>query len=192
MDAEEYAKWKGTKDELFQRLIQSSPPARKRMKNAEIVEPLQTTADFSYHNRRLIGERLIRIGDAAGFLDPIFSSGVYLAMLSGKLGAQAILEYMGNGGNNRPLKLYEKRFFQGLHFYQKMIEGFYTTPFMEVFLEPRDKWDLPSAVNAALAGELRGPWKLRWRMHLFFLLIKLQGRRPFLPRIRFPSSAVDA
>jgi FADH2-dependent halogenase len=192
MDAEEYARWKGTKEELFQRLIQSSPPARKRMKNAEIVEPLQTTADFSYHNRRLVGERVIRVGDAAGFMDPIFSSGVYMAMLSGKLASQAILEYMGNGGNMRPLELYEKKFFHALHFYWEMIEGFYTTPFMEVLMEPRDKWDLPSAVNAALAGELRGPWKLRWRMRLFFLLIKLQGRRPFLPRIRFPSSAVDA
>jgi hypothetical protein len=92
----------------------------------------------------------------------------------------------------RPLELYEKKFSHALHFYWEMIEGFYTTPFMEVLMEPRDKWDLPSAVNAALAGELRGPWKLRWRMRLFFLLIKLQGRRPFLPRIRFPSSAIDA
>jgi flavin-dependent dehydrogenase len=192
MDAEEYAGWKGTKEELFQRLIQSSPPARKRMKNAQIVEPFQTTADFSYHNRRLVGKRVIRVGDAAGFMDPIFSSGVYMAMLSGKLGSQAILEYMGNGGNMRPLELYEKKFFHALDFYWEMIEGFYTTPFMEVLMEPRDKWDLPCAVNAALAGELRGSWKLRWRMRLFFLLIKLQGRRPFLPRIRFPSSAIDA
>ncbi len=192
MDAEEYAKWKGTKDELFQRLIQFSPPARKRMKNAQMVEPLRTTADFSYHNRKLVGERVIRVGDAAGFMDPIFSSGVYMAMLSGKLGAQAILESMSNGSTARPLERYEKKFFGAMNFYWEMIEGFYTTPFMEVLMEPRDKWDLPSAVNAALAGELRGPWKLRWRMRLFFLLIKLQGRRPFLPRIRFPSSAVDA
>jgi FADH2-dependent halogenase len=125
-------------------------------------------------------------------MDPIFSSGVYMAMLSGKLGAQAILESMNNGGNTRPLERYEKKFFGGLKFYWEMIEGFYTTPFMEVFLEPRDKWDLPSAVNAALAGELQGHWALRWRMRLFFLLVKLQGRRPFLPRIRFPSTALDA
>jgi hypothetical protein len=59
---------------------------------------------------------------------------------------------------------------------------------MEVFMEPREKWDLPAAVNAALAGELQGQWRLRWRMRLFFLLIKLQARRPFLPRIHFPST----
>ena len=192
LDADEYGRWKGSPDELFGRLIQSSPPAAKRMKNARIAEPLQTTADFSYHNRRVAGERLLRVGDAAGFLDPIFSSGVYMAMLSGKLGAEAILESMNNGATVRPLERYEKRFFRALKFYWEMIEGFYTTPFMEVFLEPREKWDLPAAVNAALAGELYGNWSLRWRMRLFFLLVKLQGRRPFLPRIRFPSSALNA
>ena len=192
LDAEEYGRWKGTPDELFRCLVQSSPPAAKRMKNARVAEPLQTTADFSYHNRRVAGERMLRVGDAAGFLDPIFSSGVYMAMLSGKLGAQAILESMSNGGTMRPLKRYEKKFFRALKFYWEMIEGFYTTPFMEVFLEPREKWDLPAAVNAALAGELHGDWRLRWRMRLFFLLIKLQSRHPFLPRIRFPSTQLNA
>ncbi len=192
LDAQEYARWKGSPDELFGLLVQSSPAAAKRMKNARSAEPLQTAADFSYHNRRLAGERMLRVGDAAGFLDPIFSSGVYMAMLSGKLGTEAILECMHNGGGARPLKRYERRFFRALKFYWEMIEGFYTTPFMEVFLEPREKWDLPAAVNAALAGELYGNWSLRWRMRLFFLLVKLQGRRPFLPRIRFPSPPLDA
>jgi FADH2-dependent halogenase len=187
MDKDEYARWKGTPDEFFQQVINSSPPAVRRMKKARMAEPLQATADFSYHNSRLTEGRLLRVGDAAGFLDPIFSSGVFMAMLSGKLGAEAILESMSNGGGDRPLKRYEKRFFRALKFYWEMIEGFYTTPFMEVFMEPREKWDLPAAVNAALAGELRGDWRLQWRMRLFFLLIKLQGRWPFLPRIHFPS-----
>jgi flavin-dependent dehydrogenase len=192
LDAEEYGRWKGAQEELFQRLIQSSPPAAKRMKNARIAEPLKTTADFSYHNRRLAGTRMLRVGDAAGFLDPIFSSGVFMAMLSGKLGAEAILESMSNGAGMAPLNRYEKKFFRALKFYWDMIEGYYTTPFMEVFLEPREKWDLPSTVNAALAGELYGNWQLRWRMKLFFLLVKLQGIRPFLPRIRFRSPDLDA
>jgi FADH2-dependent halogenase len=192
LDKDEYARWKSGPDELFQQLINSSPPAMRRMKNARMAEPLQTTADFSYHNSRLVGERLVRVGDAAGFLDPIFSSGVYIAMLSGKLGAEAILKSMNNGCDERPLKQYEKTFFDALKFYWEMIEGFYTTPFMEVFMEPRDKWNLPAAVNAALAGELQGQWRLRWRMRLFFLLIKIQARHPFLPRIKFRTTALNA
>jgi flavin-dependent dehydrogenase len=188
LDKEEFNRWKKSPEEIFNALVQSSPPVRRRMENARPASPLHATADFSYYNRRLVGPRLIRVGDAAGFMDPIFSSGVYMAMLSGKLASQALLAAMRRDSSSRPFARYEKQFFSALKFYWEMIDGFYTTPFMEVFLEPREKWDLPAAVNAALAGELRGGWSLRWRMRLFFLLVKWQGRRPFLPRIAFQGS----
>lgn len=192
LDNDALGRWKGSPEELFSKLIHSSPPAQRRMKNAQAVGPIRTAADFSYYNKRLVGPRLIRVGDAGGFLDPIFSSGVYIAMLSGKLAAEAIVGAMESGSSARLFARYEKRFFAAMKFYGEMIEGFYTTPFMEVFLEPRDKWDLPAAVNAALAGELRGDWALRWRMRVFFLLIKLQGRRPFLPKIYFSAISPNA
>ena len=57
----------------------------ERLAQAQALVPIQTTGDFSYRNRRFVGPRLLRVGDAAGFMDPIFSAGVYLAMFSGKL-----------------------------------------------------------------------------------------------------------
>jgi hypothetical protein len=75
--------------------------------------------------------------------------------------------------------------FKSMKFYWEMVEHFYTTPFMEVFLEPREKFQLASAVNAALAGEVDGGWAMRWRMRLFFWIVKLQARHPLLPRISF-------
>ena len=45
--------------------------------------------------------------------------------------------------------------------------------------------NLPSAVNAVLAGELEGGWKLRWRLKYFFLLVKLQKRWPLVPHLPF-------
>ena len=60
-----------------------------------------------------------------------------------------------------------------------------TTPFMELFLQPRHRLHLPSAVTALLAGELEGGWKVRWRMKLFFWLVKMQARWPLVPRISF-------
>ena len=56
---------------------------------------------------------------------------------------------------------------------------------MELFLQPRNHHDLPSAVNAVLAGELEGGWNLRWRLKYFFFLVKLQARWPLVPRISF-------
>jgi hypothetical protein len=69
--------------------------------------------------------------------------------------------------------------------YWEMVENFYTTPFMEVFLEPRNKWNLPAAVNAVLAGELEGGWRMKWRLRLFFWVVKMQARWPLVPRVSF-------
>jgi FADH2-dependent halogenase len=64
-----------------------------------------------------------------------------------------------------------------------MVELFYTKPFMEVFLQPRHRLDLPSAVNAVLAGEIEGGWAMRWRLRLFFWVVRLQARWPLVPRL---------
>ena len=171
---------------LFTRSWQSSPPLRDRMASARLVGNIQTTSDFSYYNKRLVGPRLLRVGDAAGFMDPIFSAGVFLAMYSGKLAAETIVRSLKSGqASGREFERYEKQVYRSMKFYWEMVEHFYTTPFMEVFLEPREKWNLASAVNAALAGEVEGGWAMRWRMRLFFWLVKLQGKRPFMPKVSF-------
>jgi len=79
MDQEEFARAKQAPEEIFTRLWQSSAAMRPRMEHAKLINTIQTTSDFSYYNRRLVGPRLLRVGDAAGFMDPIFSAGVYLA-----------------------------------------------------------------------------------------------------------------
>jgi hypothetical protein len=129
---------------------------------------------------------LLRVGDAAGFMDPIFSAGVFLASWSGKLAAETVLKSLETRRPDGPLfARYEKRVRRGLKFYWRVVEHYYTTPFMEVFLRPSDHYDLPSAVNAVLAGELEGGWSLRWRLEYFFLLVKLQRYFKIVPPIFF-------
>jgi hypothetical protein len=119
-------------------------------------------------------------------MDPIFSAGVYLAMHTGKLAAQAVAEAVEkNSDGALLLSRYEKRVHRAMRIYWEMVENFYTTPFLEVFFHPREKFSLASAVNAILAGELEGGWQLRWRLRLFFALVQAQGRWKFLPRIQF-------
>jgi FADH2-dependent halogenase len=186
MDQEEFSKAKMSPAELFESIWKSSAAMRERMQEAKLVGTIHTTSDFSYHNRRFIGERLLRVGDAAGFMDPIFSAGVFLAMFSGKLAAEVVIQTLDAGDDGRSrMEKYERRVRAAMEFYWQMVENFYTTPFMEIFLEPREKFNLASAVNAVLAGELEGGWAMRWRMRLFFWLVKLQGRYPLVPRISF-------
>jgi len=190
MDQDEFARRKQSPADLFNNTWQSSSEMRDRMKNSRLVSSIQTTSDFSYRNRRLVGQRLVRVGDAAGFMDPIFSSGVYIAMYSGRLASQAIVASLaaGDDGHRRFMR-YEKRISAAMDLYWEMVEGFYTQPFMELFMEPRRKFQLPDAIVALLAGELEGGWRLDLRRRLFFWLVKIHARRPLVPGISFADKA---
>jgi len=195
MDQAEFTQARQSPGEAFAGMIKSSSAMQARMKEARLVNKIQTTSDFSYYNRRLVGPRLLRVGDAAGFMDPIFSAGVYLAMHSGKLAADVVIEslWAKDDGGSR-FKLYEKRVFRAMQFYWDMVEGFYTTPFMELFIQPRPRFQLPDAIVAILAGELEGGWAIEWRRRIFFWLTRFQARRPLVPRITFaePCSVSDS
>lgn len=186
MDQEEFATARESLAEVFEGVWRGSSAMRLRMENARLLGDIQATSDFSYYNKRLVGPRLLRVGDAAGFMDPIFSAGVYLAMYSGKLAAQVVTASLeaGDDGGSR-LRVYEKRIFRAMRYYWEMVEGYYTQPFMELFMEPRPKFNLPSAIVAVLAGELEGGWPIEWRRKAFFLLIRLQAKWPLVPRISF-------
>ena len=177
----------GAKPEaMFWERVQANAAVALRMAGARPAGPLRTAGDFSYRNRRMWSGRVVRVGDAAGFVDPIFSSGVFLAMFSARLAAEAVRGSLERGDDGSALMPgYERRVRGAMGLYTEMVENFYTTPFMELFLEPRQKWGLAAAVNAVLAGELEGGWRLRWRMRVFFWLVRLQAWRPFMPRISF-------
>jgi len=187
LDASAYREMGMKPDEALQKLIDDCPEMRDRMAGASKLMPAQSTSDYSYCNRTFTGPRLFRVGDAAGFVDPIFSSGVYLAMYSGKRAAQAVDDVLrGRRSERRALADYEKTIQGAISFYRDMVERYYTTPFMEVLLEPRkDFFALVDAVNGALAGQFTESWSIRWRMRLFYRLVKLQAKRPILPRISF-------
>lgn len=186
MDKQEYAADGRDPAKVFQATVEGSAAMRHHLADATPVSPFRTTTDFSYRNRRFVGERLVRVGDAAGFMDPIFSAGVYLAMHSARDAAKVVDSALRNRTDGATeFADYEKRFLGAMEFYWEMVENFYTRPFMEVFLEPRRRFHLPDAVNAVLAGELDGGWALKWRLRLFFWIVKLQARFPLVPRIKF-------
>ena len=94
----------------------------------------------------------------------------------------------GDDGTRR-FKRYEKAIYRAMDLYMEMIQGYYTRPFMELFMEPREKFRLPDAMVAILAGELEGGWKLDWRRRLFFWLVKVHSKRPLVPGISFADKA---
>ena len=191
LDQEEFVRARQSPAEIFTCLWQSHAAMRQRMYGAKLVGTVQATSDFSYYNRRLVGKRVLRVGDAAGFLDPIFSAGVYLAMYSGKLAAQTVLATLADGDSaTRQFQLYERKVFRSMQYYWDMAEGYYTSPFIDLFMQPRSRLHLPDAIVAILAGELEGGWPMEWRRRIFFWLVKLQSRWPIVPRLSFAETSL--
>lgn len=174
--------------ELFHRLVAASPPLAKRMRAAQLAGELHVEADFSYRNRSFTGLRTLRAGDAAGFIDPIFSSGVFLAMHSGMEAARAIARASKAGGDSAAaFRVYSQEVGAAMDLYLGMVRRFYSKEFMEVLLHPHPRWGIAASVNAILAGDVRPRWGIRWRLRLFYGLVWLQRWVRIAPRVEFGS-----
>ncbi len=175
---------------LFDAVVAAAPALAERMSGSERRGTLRQMRDFSYSNRRLVGPRLVRIGDAAGFIDPIFSSGVFLAMLSGKRSAAVVGEAVDRGAVvTAGMRRYEREHRKTMRLFSGLIEGFYTRPFVELLLQPAPFLALPAAVGAVLAGRTDQVWRIRWRMRLFRAMTRVQAVVPIVPHLDFSSHA---
>jgi FADH2-dependent halogenase len=151
--------------------IESTPEVRRRFARARALNPLSLVTDFSYRNDRLVEPRVVRVGDASGFIDPIFSSGVMLAMTSGQHGARAVHDALTQNAAITPaLRAYERATRRRIAQYWEFIQNFYCRHFAQIFFQPHNTPRMVCAVNAVLAGCTNlsfAPW---WRLRLFFLL----------------------
>jgi flavin-dependent dehydrogenase len=86
-----------TAEQLLDRTIADSPWVAERMREAERITQVYARKDFSFRMKSLVGPNYALVGDAGGFLDPIFSTGVFLAMTSGDFAAAGIVERLRTG-----------------------------------------------------------------------------------------------
>jgi flavin-dependent dehydrogenase len=157
----------------------------ERMINAQVITQGHVLTDFSYTNRKLVSDRLVRVGDASGFIDPIFSSGVMLAMSSGRAGAQAVQAALAAGkAMTCAMKRYEWTTRRHVSRFWMFIEKFYTKHFAQLFFQPNNRFRLLCAINCALAGRTQMTFGTWWRLRLFFTLVWIQKRFPLAKPIR--------
>jgi flavin-dependent dehydrogenase len=171
-----------TPEELLARTIAATPFVGGRMTAAERTTPVYVRRDFSFGMRKVAGENFALVGDAAGFLDPIFSTGVFMAMKSADLAADAI-EARLRAGARRPLRRYQQSVQTALAKYFRFIDHFYRREFLEVFLQPGGNKLLVREIVGILAGNVFTSEGSRWRLALFFFLVRLQKRGVVAGRI---------
>ncbi len=173
-------------EQLLEKTICETPWTAERMKNAERVTQVYARKDFSYAMKRMIGPNFALVGDAAGFIDPIFSTGVFLAMKGADVAADAV-ELRLRGGSMRLLRKYERAINRALQRYSRFIENFYRREFLEVFMQPQPHFGLLQAIVGVLAGNIfTKSFADLMRLELFFMLIRIQRRNGMIaPRIHW-------
>src|SRR5256885_1710360 len=168
-----------TAEEFLQQAIEEQPVPMQQMRDAERVTPVRTAADFSYRSTQLTGDRWMLAGDAAGFIDPVFSSGVFLAVLGGEQAADALHVVLDRPAKRRKLfARYERNINKAMDVYLRFVDAWYSKEFIEVFLHPQDLFQIPPAVNAVLGGNIGDSFAIKWRMWIFYLLVRL---RKYIP-----------
>jgi len=154
------------------------------------VTPVHAAGDYSYRQARLAGERWLLAGDAAGFIDPIFSTGVFLAIQSGEQCAQALAGALSAPGKRQGLfARYAREQQRLMNQYLRFVTAWYRPEFIEVFTCPVPRFGVVPAVNAVLAGNVGKDFSIWWRMQVFYLILFLQRFFPLVPRLGAPTPA---
>ena len=184
LDSETFRKSKLSADGFLEQALAEQPTIAKRMTNARRDSKTYVEADFSYRSARLYGDRWLLTGDAAGFIDPIFSSGVFLAVFSGEKCADALNEVLDHPRKAKRLfTRYERSVNRAMDVYLRFVNAWYTKEFIEVFLAPRNVLGLAPAINAVLGGNVGNSFPIRWRMWVFYFLVWLQRHHPIAPKL---------
>ena len=183
LDAAVFKDAKLSPEEFLERSLAEQPTIFDRMANATRVTAAMVAADFSYRNEKLTGDRWLLAGDAAGFIDPVFSSGVFLAVMAGEKAADALDTVLDHPEKQRRLfARYERTVQRAMKVYLRFVDAWYSKEFIEVFLHPQSFLQLPPAVNAILGGNVGTSFAIRWRMWIFYSIVWLQKYFPVCPR----------
>lgn len=110
---------------LYGRLLAACAPITARTRGATLVSPVRVIRDYSYCSRRFHGPGYLLAGDAACFIDPVFSTGVHLACLAGYLAAQALTAMRGGAAAAAELERYDGRYRTAFERYLQFLYFFY-------------------------------------------------------------------
>lgn len=145
----------------------------QRLTEGAAMSEMRLERNFSYRNLRPGGERFACVGDAACFLDPVFSSGVSLALAGAERIAERLDAALREGDEAREdlLKSHYEHMSAGIAVFAGMIDRFYNTRFIEHFIfGPQGGGEVTAQIVSVLAGDV-------WRSDNPFARLLVEGRR---------------
>jgi flavin-dependent dehydrogenase len=175
----------GTNEERLQRAIADTPVVARLMRAAKQEWPVRVEKDFSYQASTYAGDRWILAGDAGSFLDPVFSTGVSIAMESGIEAAEELdRAAKSDDFRARRFKKYSSRSRRRYQTYRRFVVGFYTPEFRDLFFDPNPPRRIFRAVVTVLCGRWNASLATRILNRVFFAAVAIQ-KRYTIARVRF-------
>ncbi|MEM7120265.1 MAG: tryptophan 7-halogenase [Pseudomonadota bacterium] len=169
---------KGSIESFFHQHVAGNPEVARLLSDAEPIGQMRTTGNFSYSASRVVGPGFVRVGDAYGFIDPIFSTGVHLAFLAAEEAAHAILTARREPKRrNQLFAAYERSVQRRARYISWFIYSFDDPAFRELLLNPRNVLGVERAIISLLAGDFRQDLRLTSRIQLFKAIRWLMQRK---------------
>ncbi len=176
---------KGEKASFLLKTLELMPEARSRMKNASMTGEVRVTGNYSYICSRMAGPGWIMAGDAWTFVDPVFSSGVYLAMHGGTRAAEVIDAALREPAREAHLqKQLTRRVKRGVRVFSWFIYRFNSPVMRRMFAHPRNFFRVEDGVISMLAGDVFDSRPVMLRVYLFRLFYSVAGMLSFRQWLR--------
>ena len=149
--------------------IELCPALAERLRHARLISPVTATGNYSYSANRSYGANYLLLGDAFAFIDPIFSTGVYLAMHGGFVAADTVETCLDHPRRaRRALAAYHAATRRGLRVFSWFIYRIMSPGLRDIFMNPDNRFQLRDAVLSVLAGNIF----LRTRLAVRLLALK--------------------
>ena len=154
---------------LWDTLAQCTSIAQ-RLTHAKLVVPASATGNYSYQGAAMTGPNYLLVGDAFGFIDPVFSSGVHLALHSAFQGAEVVHAHLTKSKNFPSIRQeFEWSVQKSLRLYSWFISRFTQPAFRNLFMAPRNIFHMEEAILSVLSGDIFGNTPTRIPLSLFKL-----------------------
>jgi len=194
---------RGALDDFFFDTIRLCPKLWAMTKDATLASPVRGAGNYSYKATRAYGPGYLLLGDAYAFVDPVFSSGVYLAMSSAERAADVIDAVLDRPQRaDRLFAAYKRQIDRGIGRFSWFIYRFNTPALRALFMGPRNTFGMRQAVISMLAGDVYVNRGIGWRLALFRMVygffwllefrksLRLDARRTRLSSISMPENEV--
>ena len=147
-----------SRQEMFTQVLAGMPHLSKLLKDARPTMPVGSEANWSYRAKQFYGDRMLMVGDSAAFVDPLFSTGVLLAINGAKFAAEHADAALTDGDFSAPrFASYQEACISGMDIFKTLVAEFYAENLRAILMSSAVNPTICSVIVSLLAGDVYKP-----------------------------------